>query len=63
MLKRIFFVFTILLCGYAIYAQPGGGGPCPEGPPCAPPVPITGVEYLLASGLFLGARYIFKKQK
>lgn len=52
----------LLFFSYNLLAQPGGGGPCPT-PPCTAPVPIGGIEYLLASGLLLGARHLFKRGK
>lgn len=56
------FLGFLLFISYNLFAQPGGGGPCPN-PPCNQPVPIGGIEFLIASGLMLGARYLFKKQK
>lgn len=47
------------------YAQtgPGGGDPCPGGPPCNPDVPISGVEWLLLIGGIFGARMVRKTIK
>lgn len=45
-----------------LFAQPGGGRPCPK-PPCPPPVPITGIEYLIGLGGLYGIRKLIKSQK
>jgi hypothetical protein len=52
----------LIFISFGLFAQPGGGGPCPT-PPCSPPVPISGLEYLLVGGVLFGIRHVFKKQK
>ncbi|MFQ3214656.1 MAG: hypothetical protein ACI9C9_002196 [Marivirga sp.] len=52
----IIYIFT----GYQIFSQPGGG---PPGDPGDNPVPITGIEYLLAAGAAFGAKKIYEKKK
>jgi drug/metabolite transporter (DMT)-like permease len=51
----------VLLFGYALtgLAQPGGGG----SPGGGPPVPITGIEYLVGGGVLMGLRYLFNRKK
>lgn len=54
-------VFTImgLLLFFNVYAQPG-----PPGNPNDPnPVPITGIEYLIAAGAAFGAKKVYDKRK
>jgi hypothetical protein len=43
------------------YGQPGGGNPCPGGQPCDPEAPITGIEWLIISGGFLGGIFVRRK--
>jgi len=52
------FFFIDINCSIA---QPGGHGHCPK-PPCPPPVPITGIEILIAGGVALGVRKLFGKK-
>lgn len=56
------FVITILfVCqGLALHAQPGGGGSPGGG---GPPVPITGIEWVLGAGALIGARKMYNKHK
>lgn len=52
-------VFLILSIGFtAVHAQPG-----PPPPPVDNPVPITGIEYLIAAGAAFGAKKIYDKKK
>jgi hypothetical protein len=56
--KLILTILGILLVSYAI-AQPGGGGPPGDGEP----VPISGIEILVAAGAFLGIRKYINSAK
>ncbi len=54
-------IFSFLFMGYfTVNAQPGnpGGGTDPDNP-----VPITGIEYLIAAGAAFGAKKIYDKKK
>lgn len=63
-MKRIIkstLIFIFLIIGYfTLNAQPGdpGGGGDPDNP-----VPITGIEYLIAAGAAFGAKKIYDKKK
>ncbi|WMN11393.1 hypothetical protein QYS49_38230 [Marivirga salinae] len=48
---------------FSLRAQPGGGGD--GGTPTEPdnPVPITGIEYLIAAGAAFGAKKIYDNKK
>ncbi|MBS1557192.1 MAG: hypothetical protein JST69_00580 [Bacteroidetes bacterium] len=67
-MQRIIKVFKYLILSLFIgvsitlSAQPGGGRPCPK-PPCPPPVPITGIEYLLGLGGLYGIKKLITDQK
>ncbi|WKK83839.1 hypothetical protein [Marivirga arenosa] len=53
-------VFMVLFVGiYAAIAQPGP----PPPPPDSNPVPITGIEYLIAAGAAFGAKKLYDKKK
>ncbi|MGM0582049.1 MAG: PID-CTERM protein-sorting domain-containing protein [Bacteroidota bacterium] len=58
-------IFSLLIISfYSLNAQPGGGGD--GGTPNDPgdnPVPITGIEYLIAAGAAFGAKKIYDKKK
>lgn len=43
---------------HKIDAQPGDPGPDPDNP-----VPITGIEYLIAAGAAFGAKKLYDKKK
>jgi hypothetical protein len=49
--SKICLVLLFLIISTFAYSQPGGGG----NPGRGKPVPITGIEYLLAAGGLLGA--------
>jgi len=54
-------IFSVFFMGYfSLNAQPGGpgGGGDPDNP-----VPITGIEYLIAAGAAFGAKKIYDKKK
>lgn len=53
----IFLFFILIFTTTQVSAQPGdpGGGD--------PDVPITGIEYLIGAGAFLGVRRLLKKNK
>lgn len=54
-------ILSLLLIGIStMSAQPGdpGGGTDPDNP-----VPITGIEYLIAAGAAFGAKKIYDKKK
>jgi len=58
-LKRLFYTFTlILITNCCLLAQPGDPGGDPDNP-----VPIGGLEILLAAGTALGIRSIVSKSK
>jgi peptidoglycan/LPS O-acetylase OafA/YrhL len=50
--KKILSLIVIVLFVFTASAQPGGGGP----PGGGEPVPITGIELLIAAGALLGGR-------
>lgn len=50
-------LFSLVLMVSAT-AQPG-----PPPPDAGQPVPVTGIEYLLAAGAFWGGRQFLKKKK
>lgn len=58
-------IFSFLFLGYfTLNAQPGGGGSGPGlNDPGSNPVPITGIEYLIAAGAAFGAKKIYDKKK
>lgn len=58
--KSIIYIVAISFLSFgALKAQPNpGGGDDPENP-----VPITGIEYLLAAGAALGIKKFYDKKK
>lgn len=59
---RLFFAVCIMFLSIITWAQPTGGGPGGGGDPDNP-VPITGVEILIAAGAALGIRSLIKSKK
>ena len=59
---RLLLFVALIFVNVNLMAQPGGGHPCPK-PPCPPPVPITGIEILLAGGVALGVRKLVKNKR
>lgn len=58
--EKILMTMLFLLCGVITsFAQPGGGGP----PGGGPPVPISGIEILIAMGGILGFKKLFDSRK
>jgi hypothetical protein len=59
--KRLTFFILLLVAisPVASFAQPGGGGPGGGEDPDNP-IPITGIEWLIAAGAGLGARKLYK---
>lgn len=58
---KLTLITSLLLTGiFTLNAQPGdpGGGGDPDNP-----VPITGIEYLIAAGAAFGAKKIYDKKK
>jgi hypothetical protein len=53
-----FFLVGLMLASLDLTAQPESGGPPPPNP-----VPITGVELLLAAGGLLGAKKLWDQRK
>jgi len=52
-------IFSFLIIGLStLSAQPG-----PPPPPQDNPVPITGIEYLIAAGAAFGAKKLYDKKK
>jgi hypothetical protein len=56
--RNILTVLALLLV-ISSFGQPGGGG----NPGGGPPVPITGVEVLIAAGGLLGWKFLTRKAK
>lgn len=58
-------MFLIAMIGVItiVYSQPGPDDPDFPGDPDGNPVPITGIEYLLAAGAAFGAKKLFDKRK
>jgi len=58
-IKRILYILTVpvFIGTYTSYAQPG------DDPPNNPPVPISGIGYLLALGGALGVKKIYDIRK
>lgn len=59
---RSLVITALVVVAFAANAQPGGGRPCPL-PPCPPPVPISGIEYLIGLGGLYGMRNLLKSRK
>lgn len=59
-MKRLLIITILFVLSGISYAQPGGpgGGSDPDNP-----VPITGIEYLLAAGAAFGAKKLYDKRK
>jgi hypothetical protein len=59
-IKLILVTSFLSILAISLYAQPGdpGGGGDPDNP-----VPITGIEYLIAAGAAFGAKKIYDKKK
>ncbi|SMG37494.1 hypothetical protein SAMN05661096_02456 [Marivirga sericea] len=57
-LKLLTLTVFLIIGGFSLNAQPG-----PPGPPEDNPVPITGIEYLIAAGAAFGAKKIYDKKK
>ena len=63
--SNLFLLFLLLLfCPTILLAQPGGC-PDPGDPACNPPqpVPITGIEWVIGSGILLGGGYLAKRRR
>lgn len=58
---RILLLAFFAISGFAVFAQPGGGGPGGGGPP----VPISGIEILIGAGAAYGVsrKWLRKKQQ
>ncbi|MFT4739404.1 MAG: hypothetical protein ACI9XJ_000083 [Marivirga sp.] len=56
--RVLIFSLLVALCFGSAFAQPG-----PPDPPVDNPVPITGIEYLIAAGAAFGAKKIYEKKK
>jgi len=56
--SKLFFLVSFLLVSIVGYAQPGDPGGDPDNP-----VPITGIEYLIAAGAAFGAKKLYDKRK
>jgi hypothetical protein len=59
MLKRLFFSLILVGSFVIAIAQPGGGGD----PGGGQPVPLGGIELLLAAGAALGVKRIVSRNK
>jgi hypothetical protein len=71
-LRKIVLIVIMLASSPIVFGQACGGPaqpPCCGGdgqPPCdpdSPPVPITGVEFLIGAGALLGARRFWNNRK
>lgn len=74
-IRTLLILFLLFTGFYFVFGQPpgqppgppsqgpGGSRPCPL-PPC-PPVPLTGIEFLIGAGALFGAKKLrdFKKSK
>lgn len=67
-IRTLLILFLLFAGFYFVLGQPGppsqgpgGGRPCPL-PPC-PPVPITGIEFLIGAGALFGAKKLKDYQK
>jgi hypothetical protein len=58
LLKLLTLSILFLVGISSLYAQPG-----PPDPPDDNPVPITGIEYLIAAGAAFGAKKLYDKKK
>ncbi|MBL6444767.1 hypothetical protein JMN32_00495 [Fulvivirga sp. 29W222] len=59
MLHRVILSLALLFISVATIAQPGGGGD----PGSGAPVPLGGLEYLIAAGAALGIKKIWSARK
>jgi hypothetical protein len=59
-MRRIFFPLFFLLIFISASAQPRRPGPPPPDP--GQPIPISGIEYLVAAGALWGGRQLLKKK-
>jgi hypothetical protein len=57
-LKLLTLIIFLSVGMYSLKAQPG-----PPPPPPDNPVPITGIEYLIAAGAAFGAKKLYDKKK
>jgi hypothetical protein len=58
-MRPLFILTIILISSWSAIAQPTGGGPGGGGPP----VPISGIEILIAVGGLIGLKKIFDSRK
>lgn len=58
LLSKVLLILLLSMSYVALNAQPG-----PPPPPDDNPVPITGIEYLIAAGAAFGAKKIYDKKK
>lgn len=59
MIKKYWILVLLITYSFIGLGQPGGGGD----PGSGEPVPISGIEYLLAAGAALGVRKWFNARK
>ncbi len=57
-ISKLFLLGFFLLAATVVNAQPGNPGGDPDNP-----VPITGIEYLIAAGAAFGAKKLYDKKK
>lgn len=62
-IKSTLIVSFLFMSYFTLHAQPGGGDGGPPTDPGDNPVPITGIEYLIAAGAAFGAKKIYDKKK
>lgn len=61
-IKSSLIIIFILIGLSSVKGQPGGGDGTPSDPGDNP-VPITGIEYLIAAGAAFGAKKLYDKRK